>query len=654
MGRIKVLGDSLANKIAAGEVVERPASVVKELVENSIDAHATDIRITIKQGGKELIQIEDNGEGIGSDDVLLAFERHATSKLDSLEGLFSISTLGFRGEALPSIASVSKLTLITKTRHETAGSLVEISGGKLVNHQPIGAREGTSVIVRQLFFNTPARYKFLKQDASERRYILDTVIQLAMANPHIRFTLIADDKELFKSPGDGNLLSVIMAAYGRSVAGAMVSVEREKNFVRVFGYVSKPSLHRGTRKDETLIVNGRVIGSRMLSSALEKGYQSLLPSRRFPLAVLGLELDPSLVDVNVHPAKAEVRFQDEREVYKAVLLAVKEALLSHDLSARIEAAEQILPKGGDHGAPGQEPGNCGYQGSFFDRRIRQSEETQGEGEKRSAGSKALTSLPGFSTRSSASDGLLEYIRERDPKLWQRLPEEVAEQITENGSGSPQLGKAFSARVFSDGASGTPIGSLLRQSPMFANVVPLGQWLNTYIVLAESEALWLIDQHIAHERVLYERLKAAYSHEAGSQPLLVPVQLELSPKQAAVLGDNLELLRQLLFTVEEFGGNSFLVRSVPLALSSRLGQEGLTQMIGEIVEYWEKGGDKLDAVITTMACRGAVKAGDYLSWSEIEGLLLDLAETENPYTCPHGRPIIVKLGLPEVERRFGRR
>ncbi len=657
MNRIRVLGDSLANKIAAGEVVERPASVVKELVENSIDAGASELRIVIEGGGKELIQVEDDGQGIAADDVLLAFERHATSKLDSPEGLFAISTLGFRGEALPSIASVSRLKLTTKTKTENAGSFVEIHGGQLIAHQPVGASDGTVIAVRQLFFNTPARYKFLKQDASERRYILDTVIQIAMANPNVKFTVVADGKELFKSPGDGSVLSVILAAHGRSTAAAMVPVDRMKNFVRVFGYVSKPSLHKGTRKDETLLVNGRVISSRMLSSALEKGYQSLLPSRRFPVAVLGLELDPSLLDVNVHPAKAEVRFQDEREIYKAVLFAVKEALLSQDLSVSMSGGQSNTsssePGGWEHTRAG-----ANYLGSVKNSasslRPVPSNEQMGPNPFWLGSGVTKTPAQSYSVDKAGNDqGIGDYLRERDAQLWERGGgQQQTEHSSQEDSGSESIvlpqpksrtGKAFSNSVES-----------IQQVPMFAGLVPMGQWLNTYIVMAQEQALWLIDQHIAHERVLYERLKASYRQDMGSQPLLLPVQLELAPKEAAILGDNLDLLTELSFGVEEFGGNTYLVRSVPLAFSNRLDQAGIAGMIQELIEHWEKGGDKLDATITTMACRAAVKAGDALSWPEIEAILLDLSETENPYTCPHGRPIIVKLTLAEVERRFGRR
>ncbi|NLV92844.1 MAG: DNA mismatch repair endonuclease MutL [Firmicutes bacterium] len=624
MKRIRVLGDGLANKIAAGEVVERPASVVKELVENSLDAGATIIQITIAQGGKELIQVEDNGAGIPSDDVPLAFERHATSKLQSSDDLFAISTLGFRGEALPSIAAVSQMTLITKTTDEPAGSLVEVHGGQLIKHQPIGASNGTSITVRQLFYNTPVRYKFLKQDATERRYILDTVTQIAMAHPEVRFTLIADGTELFKTAGDGDTLSVILAAYGRKVAEAMIPVDRTKDLVRVVGYVSKPHLHRGTRKDETFLVNGRVIASRMLSSALERGYQSLLPARRFPIGVLGLELDPSLVDVNVHPAKAEVRFQEEREIFQRVMFAVKEALLSQDLSSSYALESKAPPQSQrmDYREYRQKLASPSPSQSYSDHKPLL------WGRDEVAASGPVVSRPITQPREQSS--LSTFIRERDQDLWAR--KKVVDVV----------------------ANSNPAEGRLHSHPMWSGLVPMGQWINTYIVLGHRDALWLIDQHIAHERVLYEKLRSSYRRNIGSQPLLLPLHLELPPSQAAVLADHLEMLTELSFGIEEFGGGGFLVRSVPLILGQRLEQASIEEMIVELIEHWEKGGDKLDATITTMACRAAIKAGDSVSWSEIEDILLDLAETENPYTCPHGRPIIVKLGLPEVERRFGRR
>lgn len=656
MGKIRVLGDTLANKIAAGEVVERPASVVKELVENSIDAGATQVAITIEQGGKELIRVDDNGEGIASDDVPLALERHATSKLRTPDDLFAISTLGFRGEALPSIASVSQLTLVTKTADESAGSLIEVHGGKLVAHQPTGASQGTSITVRQLFFNTPARYKFLKSDATERRYILDTVLQIAMAHPEIKFSLTSDGQVIFQTPGDGDILSVILAAYGRQVAEAMLPVDSKRDFLHIAGYVSNPSVNRSNRKDETVIVNGRVINSRLLCSAIEKGYQSLLPAHRFPVAVVSLTVDTSLVDVNVHPAKAEIRFQDDSQVYRAVLLAVKETLLAHDLVPSIDrtttANSGIVRPILGYTAParsGAYPHNAENTRPFTTDADTQNEHrhTRSEHEyvREFEPNLALASAPGR---------IKEFLQNRDPELWSydQVPELKDDNSTSDDRFPALLNDMASSTVAEEY---TKPSRRLNEAPLFKNLVPLGRWLNTYILLAGRDALWMVDQHIAHERVLYEELSRSYEARSPvSQPLLVPAQIELSPRESSILETNLPLLEKLGFAIEEFGGNTYRIREVPVALAGRLGERELTELLQESLDHWEKGGDKLDEVITSMACRGAIKAGDALPWTVLEEILLQLAETKNPYTCPHGRPIIVKLTIAEVERRFGRR
>lgn len=651
MGKIRVLGEALANKIAAGEVVERPASVVKELVENSIDAGATQITITIEKGGKELIRVDDNGEGIAADDVLLALERHATSKLQTPEDLFAISTLGFRGEALPSIASVSQLTLITKTAEEAAGSLVEVHGGKIVRHEPTGTTQGTSIAVRQLFYNTPARYKFLKSDATERRYIVDTVTQIAMAHPDIKFGLVSDGQTLFQTPGDGDMLSVIYAAYGRQVAEAMLPVEQEKDFLHITGYISHPKVTRSNRKDEIIIINGRVINSRLLCNAVEKGYQSLLPARRFPVAIVSIDVDSSLIDVNVHPAKAEVRFQDDSQVYRAVLLSVRDTLLNHDLIATFES--QTVPTGDTertwigstspapiHSATSMHRAQIGSSDAEVDSPRRQPHVQDKPQYVREY-------EPNFELASSPGQ-IKTYLQNRDPELWSydKVPEQPAKDPfpTELNPSVDGIGEHYSNPSLR-----------LAAIPLFRNLVPLGQWLNTYILLAGNDALWIIDQHIAHERVLYEQLSKAYEeHSPARQPLLIPVQVELSPRESSILETNLSLLTRFGFTIEEFGGNTYLIREVPLIFANNLAEQDLTELIRELLEHWEKGGDKLDEVITSLACRGAIKAGDNLPWPVIEQILIQLAETTNPYTCPHGRPIIVKLTLAEVERRFGRR
>ena len=604
MNRIIQLEESITNQIAAGEVVERPASVVKEMVENALDAGASFIDIEIRAGGKEYLRVVDNGWGIPKAEVTLAFERHATSKIRSAEDLFRIITLGFRGEALPSIAAVSELQMVTKTKDEPVGTLIAFSGGKQVRFESIGAPVGTAITVEHLFFNTPARYKFLNQAASERRHVFDIVGRLALANPMVQFRLLSDGEEIFVTPGDGKVEGVMWSIYGSRIGNSLLPIERQSNYLSVSGLICKPDVHRGNRQAETFIVNGRVVESSLLASAVEKGYKTLLPRRRFPIAVIFLTIEPSRLDVNVHPAKREIRFSDNSEVYKQVMLAVRRALES----SIPFAPWSINP-------PTQETPSAGM---------------------------AQPRLSTPSPRSTSHYGRTQYI----------ISPASHTQVSKGQEGItiPRGHHSHSAQEKTLSSDSMVIKETGLVQDLDYRV--LGQFQRTYMIIEAKEELWLVDQHVAHERILYERFQKQLDvSQIRAQALLVPLHLELGITSTAAILEWTPKLASLGFEIAEFGSKDFLVRTVPAELSG-ITEKALEQLLLEIINKGDTS-DYREVALVLMSCKGAVKAGDYLSMPLMKQLLTDLMTTENPFTCPHGRPVVVRLHLDDIHRRFGR-
>ena len=581
---IRVLSEEVASKIAAGEVVERPASVVKELVENSIDAGAREIRVEVRQGGRRLMRVIDDGTGIPADEVELAFARHATSKIASVEELSSIATLGFRGEALASIAAVSQLTIVTRTADEDVGALLRLEGGRVTQRQKKGCPRGAVITVENLFYNVPARLKFLRTEATERKHIDGLIYRYGMAYPHLRFNLVNDGRPTFQSLGSGKLYDVLIKVYGLEVAQQMLEVRSTEadglkpgtsnlEPIDVQGYISSPSLHRANRGYLTFFVNGRWVQDRMLSYAVSEAYHTLLPTRRYPIVVLRLGLDSSQVDINVHPTKSEVRFLDSSAVFTAVQKAVRRTLVD----------QAAIPRMTD--LPSQWPA------SDMDRRRRLV----------GAGTQAELALEAQRTAGIEAPSAFEF---------------------------PELAKLPPLRV-------------------------LGQAAQTYIIAEGPEGLYLIDQHTAHERVLYERLMAERAKMAvASQSLLEPLTIEL-PFQAEVAGgESLELLNQLGFDIEPFGGETYLVRAVPTMLA----QGDIGQAIVEIIDGLTEGeaaGAGEERALISLVCHSAVRAGKTLSQEEMRDLIRQLEETAMPRTCPHGRPTMIHLSAAQLAREFGR-
>jgi len=595
---IHVLSEEVVSQIAAGEVVERPASVVKELVENAIDAGASHIRVEITGGGRTRIRISDDGSGIPSDEVELAFLRHATSKLQTANDLSHIVTLGFRGEALASIASVSHLSITTRIAEETAGTQLQISGGALIRRQSVGAPAGTVITVENLFFNTPARLKFLKKENTEKRQIALIVTRYAMAYPHVRFVLEQDDREVFRSTGSGQLADVLVSALGLDTFKNMVEIEggeserESRRDIRVSGYSSVPNHHRADRNQITLFINGRWIQDTRLAYAVTQAYHTFLMTGRYPIAVLMIQLPPEEVDVNVHPTKAEVRFRDQDSLFVAVQKAVRRAL--------VDLAQTPAMRGRVDGLPWGSQDNSAWEQNHASQ-LDLSLELQGSGQH---------------TRTSL-------YREPQPPL---APTDIPD-----GPGAPLKPRTL---------------------PILRVVGQIGA---TYIVAEGPAGLYLIDQHAAHERILYEQFMEAHARQApASQYALTAQTIHLPPAESALLTENMETLAHIGFDIEPFGPNTFIIRAVPALLANQSPQDVLNAILSDLEAGAKPGQAAIEDKIVTRVCKqAAIKAGQILSVDEMQSLIRQLERCQSPQTCPHGRPTMLHMTSDQLAREFGR-
>ncbi len=580
---IKILPDTIASQIAAGEVVDRPASVVKELLENAIDAGASQIEIEIQQAGRRLIQVTDDGSGIPADEVRLAVCRHATSKLSSAEDLFNIQTLGFRGEALASIGSVSRLTMITNTHENPIGAKLAVEGGESAGISTIAAAAGTRVSVEDLFFNLPARLKFLKSDTTENRHITGLVTRYALAYPHIRWSVTQDEKPIFQTTGSGERFEILQALFGPTEAGKLMPVSFEERHLKLEGFISSLSLTRSNRKDITVFVNGRWVQDPMLTSAVIRAYNTMLMVGRYPVAVLFINIPPELVDVNVHPAKAEVRFRDQDAVFSGVQRAIRRGLL------------------------------------------------------------AFTPIPDLNAT----------------RLWGRSVAETEEgQAWQQGNFNVAAGQSDAAGGGEFG-TGSELETAQPQPSLPGSHLPLlrlvGQVASTYLIAEGPDGLYLIDQHAAHERVLFDQLMAQFNAKSiPSQALLDPVVIELTPEKAGILEQQLAALISLGFEIEPFGPNAFVIRSIPIVVDRSDPRLAVEAVVTAFEEDETPLMAEVEARVAARVCkRMAVKAGQILSEAEQRNLLLNLESSQSPRTCPHGRPTMIHLSVNLLERQFGR-
>lgn len=618
-GKIVVLDEVTANQIAAGEVVERPASVVKELAENSIDAGATRITVELEDGGKKLIRVTDNGCGMEAEDARLCLERHATSKIRNAEDLFRISTLGFRGEALPSIASVSRFELVTRPHEGLVGYRVAVEGGEARSFEEVGCPPGTRVTVRDLFFNIPARAKYLKTTATEFGQACDALFRLALARPNVAFRLVNGGNEVAATPGSGQVLDALVALYGQELARELVALEYQDGAVRIRGYAGGPAISRAARTHQHFIVNGRFVRSQILRYPLEEAYRNLLTSGRHPVAVIYVDLDSSEVDVNVHPTKLEVRFSHEREVRAAVYRAVSQALKGARYIPGVESGGSVSREG-----PQQYQTQQGWSQQGWS--LLGAEE---------AAAAYFTGAVTASPRPAGSGiGVQEAAQPDEAK-----PVGATKERTEGGG--------------TEDRSESESGGSRCLYPELAALRPLGQLRQSYIVAEGPEGLYLIDQHAAHERIFYEQ----FSRTLGGtrfQSLILPIDLELTPRELAAWEEAKEVLAGEGFDCRPFGGGTLLVHAVPGALAGAQVGKFLKDFLDRAVSSDPEPGARREELRRAMAaCKAAVKASDRLMPEEMRSLLDQLSRCRAPYTCPHGRPTVISLGIPEIEKRFKR-
>lgn len=605
---IQVLDENTANQIAAGEVVERPASVVKELVENSLDAYSRNIEIAIVDGGIELIRVTDDGTGMSPTDASLAVLRHATSKIRSAEDLYGVNSLGFRGEALPSIASVSKFTLTSRLHDEQLATYVEVAGGTVTDTREAGGGVGTVITVADLFYNTPARRKFLKTSATEGGYIHDIVGKLALSHPEVSFKLFNNSRLVLATPGNGDLVETMISLYGSKIKPELLPIRYEEDSLILSGFVAKPTLLKSSRQWQTFIVNSRIVSSRALTKALDNAYHSLLPKAGYPLAVLRFTLPPETIDVNVHPQKSEIKFDNEGRIFKALHRAVTDALTS--------SPDRIYSMTPESNAP--QIAYTAPPSSFTPTRPTSTEYQRGSN----------TAPPRSFSQAAAP--------QNEQPAWREepLPFEAVRQMF---------------RREEVVVTEEPEAAETAKEPLIA----LGQIAACYIVASGPDGLYVVDQHAAHERILYDRLSAS-SGRIPVQTLLMPVFLDFDSREAELIVSHLPVFYELGFTVEQVGPETFRVVEMPADIAPGDARDFIQDMLRQLQDMSEPTAAALrHSVLQMAACRAAIKAGANLNMRQLQALLSELAATSLPYTCPHGRPTIVKFTPDELGRLFKR-
>ncbi len=765
MGNIVLLDDLTINQIAAGEVIERPASVVKEMVENSIDAGATKITVEIKNGGISFIRISDNGKGIAEDDMEIAFERHATSKIRKAEDILKVMSMGFRGEALASIAAIANVEMISRTADSDIGHKIVVEGGKVLEQTDVGAPIGTTITVKNLFYNTPVRYKFLKKDYTESGYIEDAITRLALVNKNISFKLINSGKTIIQTNGNDDEKSVIYSIYGKDIAEAIIETDYELDGIRVRGCVGKPEIARSNRTNQLYFVNGRYIKHKTLTAAAEQAFKGMIPINKYGFLILNIEMDPGLVDVNVHPAKLEVRFEEDSRIFKAVYYAIKESLSKKELVESVKTEKETLV---DEFAKKQEAmlekqikapdlslqENMAFKSDVVRDAIKDDKEQKKEN-KFFKKNKHTDSEENFSDRENLLEEVYKFrkglkelgvaetssvytpiipigehrvdqestipseakveqkteelIKERETK--EILDEAIKNSKLENplkskeNSFDDMYSKVFGCKpgqvidsekeisnsekkVLEEikgsvkGESEPKVASVeeevtvvkekqpenvitladTEQMEEFKNMTGknykfLGIAFSTYIIVEIENEMYIIDQHAAHERIMYEKVKNNYysSTDKDSQLMLLPDIINLTHKEKEIITENVEMFEKAGFTLEAFGDSTIKLTGVPNICMDMNTKQLFLELLDEIDNYSRTDRqDKEDRFIATIACKSAVKAKMKLAESEVDKLMERLLELPNPFTCPHGRPTAIKMSKYEIERKFARK
>lgn len=613
---IRVLDKIVADKIAAGEVIERPVSIVKELVENSIDSGANSIIVEIKKGGKTYIRVTDNGCGIPDDEAETAFLRHATSKITTAKDLDAIETLGFRGEALASIAAVTHTELITKTAESKSGVRLLIHGGEVISNGKTGCPDGTTFIITDLFYNTPARLKFMKSDSAESSQIIEFMSMIALAFPQIRFRFINNGNIVFSTTGQDDLLATILSVYKLSEYKDLVPVDFSSFGNRVTGYISKPSLSRTSRRNQVFFVNGRVVSSKVIEKGVNEGYKERLFEGRFPVCFLFIHTNPEKLDVNIHPNKKEVRFDDEHEIINLVSAGIVNALLRN--SAVIEAKAKAKDV------------------KDYEPQVKAIVQTQVTADMPKAEAPKIVELAEPVENVKKAEPIEKAEQVDIKQILSSKPPRVAEKVIEPNR--PLIN----------------IDAPVNKPFDFDNLKPTGAIFNTYITATDNNGFYLIDQHAAHERVFYEKLVGEYlADEKPRQPILTPIIIEAAPSVIEMKEEWLGCLIEMGFDIDEFGGNSLVVREIPTFMSMSEAEN----FVREYLDSAADGGKTVNTVVVnkliTKSCKAAIKAHDHLNMAEIESLLSQLKACRNPFSCPHGRPTFIRFTKYEIEKMFKR-
>ncbi|MFW6231081.1 MAG: DNA mismatch repair endonuclease MutL, partial [Nanoarchaeota archaeon] len=674
MSKIKVLRQDIVEQIAAGEVVEDPSSVIKELVENALDADANRVFVEIEEGGKRLIRVTDDGVGMNKEDAQLALRRHATSKVESVADLFNIKTLGFRGEALAAISSVSEFELVTKTDYAMEGTRVRLENGEIVT-ESVACPKGTTIVVKNLFYSMPARKKHLRTNASEAGKIADIITKYAVINPLVYFRLTVDGKQVINSPNTASLLNNIVDIYGNDVARELLELDYKDEFYNIKGYISKPSFSRSDKDFMNVFVNGRFVKNKTIIDAVYDAYHTLLHGQRYPFALLQITIDPKKLDVNIHPNKLKIKIEQEGKLYEILFDLVRDVLKSHDITSKQETAEEEV------------------QGTLAEDKDAPSAETSVDARDESSGATASASRPAAqvqparkypiqterqqvfseegreeesSRRSQVKDKDIEYPADSSVKTSGRPAPEIAEQGTDTNmqSGSVRLKEVKSEenmsyeeamRARQDDSETTSAEKYIDTS-VKKKMRILGQIYKTYIVIESENGLLLMDQHAAHERVLFDEiLNDTMNMTFDKQELLSPVELDLSLRETSAIESNKALLKQFGFELENFGGGSYLLRTVPVVFGKVQDKQFLTDLVSDLLNHAKVNSlDKMKReVVSTMACRAAIKAGDDLTNEMMKDIVTQFFSLDMSYTCPHGRPIMLEISISELEKRFKR-
>lgn len=655
MPQIALLSQETIDKIAAGEVIERPSSVVKELVENAIDAGSSAVTVEIKEGGISFIRISDNGCGIEREQIPLAFLRHSTSKIKSVEDLFTVTSLGFRGEALSSIAAVSQVELITKTNGDFTGSRYLIEGSKEVSLEEIGAPDGTTFIIRNLFYNTPARKKFLKSAQTEGTYIHELMQRMILSHPDVAFKFIMNNQVKLQSSGNGNIKDIIYHLYGRDITKALLPIAHESELFKVSGFIGKPMISRGNRGYELYFVNGRFIRSQILSKAIEDAFKPFLMQHQYPFTVLYFEIDSSLLDVNVHPTKMELRFSNQQELYREVQSILSAALVHRDIIPEVPVD---TPKKNEMEVPKIEKV---MPEPFEQKRLEEIRKAVRKDSPYEIKYPVSRPMGTGSVSSATQEKLLDTIKSMPPEdmMEERIRKEPLPEQSKKETEKELAKEAYVLReeeTYGAKPEGSyEQGSFLKEEEMAKQKI-IGQLFDTYWLVEYNDRLFIVDQHAAHEKVMYEKLKKQFEKkEFTSQAISPPIVITLSMREAEVLERFKEQFTKLGFEIEHFGGAEYSICGVPGNLYRLNTRDVLIDMLDELTDGISERAttDVILDKIASMSCKAAVKGSQRLSLPEMEQLMKDLMKLDNPYNCPHGRPTIIAMSKYEIEKKFKR-